>query len=496
MGRFWTGCVNGSRSGANAVTNKRVALCYIRKSLVKEGGADPASPEIQRRQLAHWCDAAGLEPEWHEDADGHQSGRNLRRPGWVQVRARLSEPDIGALVVTSWERAARSAKELLAVADVCEASGVRFVSVADNIDTRTADGRLQLTILAGVAEHYSRRVGEWRAAAIDQLRRARGRHYGTAPFGTQRKPSGGDLILMPSDLEQPNGSDHDALALVYQHFGRDHLSYYTIARKMNEAGWRFRTRRGGLRPWAPEDVRRVIRQHWIYSGNVVIGQCDRGRIEVIPGSHQPILPSALTQAAGMRLATFKPMGPRRQLPRSHPLTGLLFCAACGQQMRGMGASPRVYGAQHACEAGSKHWWPAAAIEDEVRRYLAELKPPDETMASATANAAAALAATTGHDLAAEAQRVDVALDRLADLYAEGQIDRDRYLRKRAEYEARRPVGRGAAVGIVLPPMGEALRLAPDGLLRDVARLMLERIEVGAGGLTIIPRPECAAWVPA
>jgi site-specific DNA recombinase len=467
---------------------KHIALCYIRKSLVKEGGVDPASPEIQRRQLAAWCDAASLSPEYHEDADGHQSGRNLRRVGWVAARARLSDPDVAALVVTSWERAARSAQELLAVADACERASARFVSVADNIDTRTADGRLQLTILAGVAEHYSRRVGEWRAAAIDQLRRNRGRHYGTAPFGTRRIPQGGDLVLVPSDLEQPNGTDHDALALVYRWFTTEHLSYYTMSRRLNADGWRFRDRRGGLRLWAPEDVRRVVKQHWIYSGHVVIGQSDRGSIEVIPGSHRPILPGPLTQAAGLREASFRAQGKRRNLPRTYPLTGLLYCAACGVLLRGMGYDPRSYGWQHACEAGSKHVWHAEPIERAAREYLARMAPPSELLAAAETNAAAILATSTGHDEDADAARIEAALDRIVDLYATGQIDRDRYERKLSEYQALRRPARPTVPGIVVPELGAAILDSPPLLLRDVARLMLDRLDIGPDGLAITPQP--------
>ncbi|HRE27340.1 MAG TPA: hypothetical protein PK954_11950, partial [Anaerolineales bacterium] len=232
------------------------------------------------------------------------------------------------------------------------------------------------------------------------------------------------------------------------------------------------------------------------SGNVVIGQSDRGSIEVIPGSHGPLISDALTRAAGLRLATFVPQGPRRNLPRSYPLTGLLYCSRCGLAMRGMGFAERMYGWTHACEEGSKHFWAADPIEREVREYLARLTPPAEVLAHAEASAAVALAATTGQDHGAELARVDAALDRLADLYADGQIDRDRYLRKKLEYEARRPAGHGAGVsGVVVPPIGDAIRNGPPLLLRDVARMLIERITIGPEGPTIALQAWCAGWGP-
>lgn len=468
---------------------KTVALCYVRKSLVKEGGIDPASPEIQRRQLAAWCTTAHLEPEWHEDADGHQSGRNLRRTGWLQVRARLAQPDVAALVVTSWDRAARSAQELLAVADACDRASARFVSVTDNIDTRTADGRLQLTILAGVAEHYSRRVGEWRAAAIDQLRRNRGRHYGTAPFGTQRVPKDGDLVLVPSDLTQPNGTDHAALLRVYQLFSIDRLSYDRVALTLNADGWRYRNRYGELRPWTPEDVRRAVRQHWIYSGNVIIGQVDRGPVEVIPGSHGQLLPTPLTTAAGQRVATFRARGRWPHPPRRAPLTGLLYCV-CGERYRARGSDgdgPR-YGGAHACPLGHPHSVAASVVEQATREYLAGLRFSDSVVLDTSQATVRSLMADPA-DTEAEAERIRLALARLVDLYTAGEVDREIYRAKKAQLEAAMPQATATPPTLAVPAIGEAILGASDTILRDLAPLLLERIVVNAPGIAFTLRDD-------
>lgn len=475
---------------------KRIALCYIRKSLVKEGGVDPASPEIQRRQLASWCDLANLEPEWHEDADGHQSGRNLRRPGWVQVRARLASPDVAALVVTSWDRAARSARELLAVADACEQAKARFVSVADNIDTRTADGRLQLTILAGVAEHYSRRVGEWRAASIDALRRNRGRHYGFPPFGTRRIPKDGDLVLTASDRTQPNGTDFEALTRVYQLFVSERMSYDRIAQAMNADGWRYRNRYGELRPWKPEDIRRAVRQHWIYSGNVIVGQVDRGPVEVIPGSHGPLLPATLTTAAGHRVSQFKARGPLPHPPRSGPLTGILQCV-CGERyrVRSKDGDRQRYGAAHACELGHPHSIHADVVERATREYLASLRFADHVVSDVGQAAARGLMATATGDPEADAERLRAGLKRLVDLYTDGEVDRETYRARKAELEARLPKPVDAAPVLAVPAVGEAILACSDAVLRDLAQLLLERVVVNAdpsscpGGIVFELKPE-------
>lgn len=474
---------------------RRIALCYVRKSLVKQGAIDPASPDVQRRQLVSWCEMAGLTPEWHEDAEGHQSGMRSDRPAWQQVRARLTDPDVAVLAVTAWDRAARSVRELLDVTDACSAAGVRFVATGDNIDTRTADGRLQLTILAGVAEHYSRRVGEWRAASIDALRRNRGRHYGQPPFGTKRVPQDGDLVLVPSDAQQPNGTDHECLTLVYEWFAIERMAYYGIAKRLNETGWRYRGRYGELRPWTHEDVRRAIKSHWTYAGNVIIGQADRGNPEIIPGSHEPILPDRLTTIAGYRSREFRALGPRHHAPRAYPLSGILYCAACGERFRSMGTQePRAYGAGHRCEAGSKHYWAAGPLEQEVRDYLARLRFPSDVVTMKDGLAARQLLALESPDDGA-GERAQAALDRLIDLYSSGDMTKDEYRRKRAELEARLPKAMPAPAGPVMLEVGDVIRDVSPMMFRDIAASIIERVEVGRGGLTIRLQEWCSDWAP-
>lgn len=467
---------------------KSVALCYVRKSLVKAGQIDPASPDIQRRQLASWCEAANLTPEWHEDAEGHQSGMRNDRHAWRSVRDRLSQPDVAALVVTAWDRAARNVRELLTVVDECNGVGVRFVSTGDNIDTRTADGRLQLTILAGVAEHYSRRVGEWRAASIDALRRERGRHYGLAPFGTERVARDGDLVLIPSTKRQPNGTDHECLIRLYRLYGAEAKGYNATAHILNAEGWRWRNRGGALGRWEADQVRRIVRLHWIYSGHVVIGQSDRDVQEIIRGSHGPLLPGDLTRAVGLRLEASVRTGPRGRPPAVNPLSGLVRCGTCGARMRlTVVRGRRGYGYPQRCAQGGKHYAAADPLEAWVRERLAALPLPVGVIAYADETAARVLDAARDGDGSAERERIDAGLDRLADLYAAGEIDRERYRRKRAELEARRPEAPAGPLPTAIPALGDAIRAAPPELLRDVARAMIARVDLTHAGPRLVLR---------
>lgn len=472
-----------------------IAICYVRKSLVRPGAVDPISPEYQQKRLAEWCEREGLTAEWHIDAQGHNSGMRSDRPAWMTARRRLADGDVAALAVTDWDRAARSVQELLSVDDQCQKVGVRLVCLSDNIDTRTPEGRIQLTIVAGAAEYYARKAGQSRKRSIDGLRRERGRHYGQAPFGTERVIADGDRTLVPSTREQALGTDHDALQRVYELYARDRLSYHAASRTLNAEGWRYRNREGRLRPWTYDDVRRVIQTHWVYAGYVTVGRAYRDMTEVLGGSHAPILPGDLTTAIADRLRGHRLLGPRQRDPYSYPLTGLLFCA-CGEKFVGESQKGvRMYRGRERCAAGHKHTVSGSLIEAYVRDRILALRLPADTVHGYDASVARAILSEAASQTD-ETARIQHALDRLADLYATGDMPKDEYRRRRAEYEARLPEdGPTGPPPLTVPTYLEIVATCGPDMLRDFARSVIDRVELSVPAAIVRWREWCGAGAP-
>jgi DNA invertase Pin-like site-specific DNA recombinase len=474
---------------------RTIALCYVRKSLVRQGAIDPISPEYQQKRLADWCEREKLTPEWHIDASGHNSGMRSDRPSWMTARRRLQDGDVAALVVTDWDRAARDTQELLAVDDQAAKHGVRFVSLSDNIDTRTPEGRIQLTIVAGAAEYYARKAGHSRRLSIEGLRRQRGRHYGQAPFGTERVIQEGDRVLVPSRREQVLGSDHEALQRVFELYARERLSYHGATRALNAEGWRYRNREGTLRPWTYDDVRRVIQTHWVYAGFVTIGRAYRDMTDVINGSHAPILSTELTTAAAERLRGHRILGPRKREPYAYPLTNLLYCT-CGQKFVGAtNKGVRTYVCRTKCPDGHRHMLGASVIEAYVRDRILSMRLPDTYAKSYDASVAKALLleASSQSD---ETEAIRHAIDRLSDLYATGDMPKDEYRRRRSEYESRLPRTEGAGpVPMTVPTFVDIVAECGPEMLRDFARNLIDRIDLAVPDVTVTWAAWCRAGGP-
>lgn len=471
----------------NKKTTRAVALIYVRKSQVKKGQLDPASPEMQEREGRRIAQARGWYPEILADAKGHNSGKTAKRAAFQRLMARAKDSDIAAVIVYRYSRLARNAKMLLTLLDEWTAAGVQLVSVADSIDVSTPQGRLFFTVAASFDEFNSNDAGQWRADNIDYLRRQKGRHYGLPPFGTRRIPKDGDLVLMPSELAQPKGTDHDALRMLYELYNSRLFSMRNLALRLNADGWRYRNRDGILREWTNDDVRRALASAWLYSGMVTVGRAFRDHdLEILPGSHAPILPDALTAPVIKRLRDHRKLGPRQRQPMEYPLTGSLYCA-CDQHLVGTSArGVRYYRHIYPCAVGAPYQRPADVLELAVREHLACLHLPDDVRVRHDADLLRWLAIDEQEDTAeSERQRILAAVDRLADLYADGQIDRTAYDRKKADYLARLPSGQGGetpspmATIPMLPDFSNTVRLASAPILRDIVRAIYERITVSS-----------------
>ena len=106
------------------------------------------------------------------------SGKSMDRP---QLKAMLDYVREGdTLVVESYSRLARNTKDLLSIVEELEKKGVAFVSLKENIDTSTPQGKLMLTIFAGLAQ-FERECTLQRQKEGIAIAKAGGKYKGRKP---------------------------------------------------------------------------------------------------------------------------------------------------------------------------------------------------------------------------------------------------------------------------------------------------------------------------
>lgn len=107
------------------------------------------------------------------------SGKNTNRPSLKEMLHFIREGDV--LVVESYSRLARSTVDLLKIVEELHERNIGFISHKENIDTTTPQGRLMLTIFAGIYQ-FERECMLQRQREGIAIAKADGKYKGRKPI--------------------------------------------------------------------------------------------------------------------------------------------------------------------------------------------------------------------------------------------------------------------------------------------------------------------------
>ena len=131
--------------------------------------------ENQLIELRRYVEARGWTAV--EFVDCAVSGSTDRRPALDRLVADARRRRFDVLVVWRLDRLGRDLKHLVTLLEELQAVGIAFVSLGEGIDCTTAAGRLQLHVLAALAEFERTRIGERVRAGLARVR-ASGKRLG------------------------------------------------------------------------------------------------------------------------------------------------------------------------------------------------------------------------------------------------------------------------------------------------------------------------------
>lgn len=158
------------------------AVAYLRVSTEKQADRG-VSLEAQRAKVEAY--AALYDVELVEViVDAGVSAKTLDRPGLAKALGMLKSGKADALLVVKLDRLTRSVRDLGELVERHFAPGkAALLSVGEQIDTRSAAGRLVLNVLASVSQWEREAIGERTSAAM-QHKASQGEFCGgEAPYG-------------------------------------------------------------------------------------------------------------------------------------------------------------------------------------------------------------------------------------------------------------------------------------------------------------------------
>jgi DNA invertase Pin-like site-specific DNA recombinase len=150
------------------------AAIYVRVSTPDQ------HPESQLYDLRQLALQRGFEVV-QEYTDHGICGKQARRPGLDALIGDARRKKFSVMLVSAFDRVARSTKHFLQVMDELDSLGIEFVSRRENVDTSGPMGRLFLTLIASIAELESDLIRERIKAGI-RRRKLEGLPLGRTPL--------------------------------------------------------------------------------------------------------------------------------------------------------------------------------------------------------------------------------------------------------------------------------------------------------------------------
>lgn len=113
------------------------------------------------------------------------SGKNTDRPAFKEMMSFIRSGDI--VICESISRIARNTRDLLSIVAEFTDKDVEFISLKENIDTTTPQGRFMLTVFGALAELERESILERQREGIE-IAKAEGKYKGRKPIAVPNFP--------------------------------------------------------------------------------------------------------------------------------------------------------------------------------------------------------------------------------------------------------------------------------------------------------------------
>lgn len=326
---------------------KEIAAIYCRLSQDDGSVGESGSIQTQKTLLTQYCEEHHITIGGYYCDDGW-SGTNFDRPDFKRMVDDIEAGKINTVIVKDLSRFGREYAEMgMYIEHYFEEKGVRFVSVAENIDTRNGFDNLALPVTNVMNSFYARQCSS-KTKAAHRARAKTGMYLGShAPFGYVKDPTDRHHLI----VDPPAA---DVVRDIFRMFA-DGVGYVRMTKILRERGilnpqayfnqnnpdyfkseyWR--------KPydWHATSVRAILNNR-VYLGQTVFGRTktkgffDKTRIPapeeewiIAEGTHEPLVTQELWDTVHQMMKA------RRRENGSHevqPFAGLVKCADCGSSL--------------------------------------------------------------------------------------------------------------------------------------------------------------------
>jgi len=318
--------------------------------------------------------------------DAGFSGSNTDRPALDRLLQDVAAGLVDAIVVYRLDRISRSIFDFAKIIHHLNQHGCTFVSITEQFDTSTPQGKLHLNMMLSFSE-FERELIANRTRDKVVAARKRGRWTGgIPPLGYDLLPDGGGLVVNPEETER--------VRTIFQLYTQRESMTGVLA-ELRKRHWRTKswtTKRGVVRegvPYQKGSLRRLLTNP-VYRGQVLC------KGEIYDGLHEGIIDDDLWSRV-QRLLTANGRSGGNGAKNKHGalLRGILRCANCDSAMthtftKKQSRLYRYYTCVHAQKHGFESCPTKSIPATEIERVIVEriqVVGSDQRLVSATVKAA-------------------------------------------------------------------------------------------------------------
>jgi len=198
----------------------------------------------QRRKIEAYCVAMSLSEPQFIIEEGGTSGFKDSRPGFKRLSQMVEECTVSTVIIYKLCRLARNVRLTLEFLEHVNNKGIDFISLNDNLDTSSAIGKFNLTLIAAINQLYRDQLSEKMVETRAEMK-LQGRYGGgQSRYGYKRIEG----------EEVPDLAEQGVLRFITT-MAREGMSFRSIAADLTARG--VKTKRGKGR-WHPKVVRDII----------------------------------------------------------------------------------------------------------------------------------------------------------------------------------------------------------------------------------------------
>lgn len=334
----------------NNLAKENLAVMYLRLS--KEDGEKTESNSISnQREIINSYARKNQITMIKEYVDDGYSGANFDRPNFKEMIKAAYDRKFNTIIVKDLSRFGRDYIEAgKYIQRIFPENGIRFISVNDNYDSKSADindTHLILPIKNFINDSYCRDISN-KVKSSQKIKREKGDFISAfAPYGYKKSENNKNKLVVDEQVANNIKNIFDMKLLGYSSKAiadeLNHLGVLTPRKYKESQGFKcngFQNTKGGN--WSAKTVNRII-ENEVYIGNTLQGksvtlsyknkkQIEKEKEEWIraENTHEAIISKEVFTIANTMLK--RDLNNSRGKDKIDIFTGMLFCKECGSSL--------------------------------------------------------------------------------------------------------------------------------------------------------------------